>query len=189
MTTGPMAPSVPVGAPVLVPASEHGHSLDRWPSRDAITLGALDGAVPSARAHVRQILQEWHYPALSQDAAVVVSELVTNAVIASADLRPAIAPVQVWLGSDTRCVLVAVADASPRPPLRMSLGPYAEGGRGLAVVAALSSRWGWHPAIMPELLKVVWAEWQLPSAAGQDGRGAAGLPAPENSPSISVTRR
>jgi anti-sigma regulatory factor (Ser/Thr protein kinase) len=179
MTTGPMAPSVPVGAPVLVPASEHGHSLDRWPSRDAITLGALDGAVPSARAHVRQILQEWHYPALSQDAALVISELVTNAVVASADLRPAIAPVHVWLGSDTRCVLLAVADASPRPPVRLDLGPNAEGGRGLAVVAAFSSRWGWHPTTMPELLKVVWAEWRLPAAADEYGPGAARLPASE----------
>jgi anti-sigma regulatory factor (Ser/Thr protein kinase) len=189
MTTGPMAPSVPVGASVPVPVSAHGHSLDRWPLRDAITLGALDGAVPSARAHVRQILQEWRYPALSQDAAVVVSELVTNAVIASADLRPAITPVQVWLGSDTRCVLVAVADASPRPPLRMSLGPYAEGGRGLTVVEALSSRWGWHPAITPELLKVVWAEWQLPSAADDDGRGLARLPASGHRPGTDALRR
>jgi hypothetical protein len=35
---------------VLVPVSAHGHSLDRWPSRDAITLGALEGAAPAAAA-------------------------------------------------------------------------------------------------------------------------------------------
>jgi hypothetical protein len=46
MTTGPMAPSVPVGA-WAVPSSAHGHSLDRWPLRDAITLGAIEGAAPT----------------------------------------------------------------------------------------------------------------------------------------------
>ncbi len=44
----------PAGCPVPVPPSHHGHDLARWPLRNAITLGALKGAVPSARAHVRQ---------------------------------------------------------------------------------------------------------------------------------------
>jgi hypothetical protein len=105
---------------------------------------------------------------LGQDAGVVVSELVTNAVTASAELRPAVAPVMVWLGSDNRYVLVAVADASPQFPMRLNLEPDADGGRGLAlVVEALSSRWGWHPVTMAGLVKVVWAEWRLPSGAGE----------------------
>jgi anti-sigma regulatory factor (Ser/Thr protein kinase) len=77
---------------------------------------------------------------LAEDASVVISELVTNAVVASAELRPAVAPVLAWLGSDRHRVLLAVADASPRPPMRLPLGPYAYGGRGLALVEALSSR-------------------------------------------------
>src|SRR5215467_4376685 len=103
----------------LVSPSHHGHDLGRWPLRNALTLGALKGAVPSARIHVRQLLWEWGRNELEQDVGVVVSELVTNAVMASADLRPDVAPVLVWLGSDTRVVLVAVADASPRPPIRL----------------------------------------------------------------------
>ncbi len=79
MSTGRMAPPVSARTSVPVPPSEHGHSLDRWPLRDAITFGALDGAVPSARAHVRQLLWEWDHVGLAQDASVVVSELVTNA--------------------------------------------------------------------------------------------------------------
>jgi anti-sigma regulatory factor (Ser/Thr protein kinase) len=152
---------------VPVPPSHHGHSLERWPLRNAITLGALEGAVPSARAHVSQLLWEWDRAELGQDAGVVVSELVTNAVLASADLRPAVAPVRVWLGSDTRCVLVAVADESPQAPVRLNLGPDAEGGRGLALVEAFSSRWGWHPTTMAELAKVVWAEWRPPPRTGE----------------------
>jgi anti-sigma regulatory factor (Ser/Thr protein kinase) len=155
------------GAGLAVAPSHHGHDLERWVLRDSITLGALEGAVPSARAHVRQLLWEWRLAELSQDISVVVSELVTNAVAASAGLRPAVAPVLVWLGSDTRCVLVAVADAIPAPPQRLNPDPEAEGGRGLAVVEACSTRWGWHETTMTGLAKVVWAEWRLPPEAGQ----------------------
>jgi anti-sigma regulatory factor (Ser/Thr protein kinase) len=123
-------------------------------------LGALEGAVPSARAHVRQVLREWNHAGLGEDAGLVASELVTNAVRASTGLGPAIAPVRIWLGSDTHHVLLAVADASPRPPVRLNLAPDAEGGRGLALVEALSARWGWHPTTMASLAKIVWAEWR-----------------------------
>jgi anti-sigma regulatory factor (Ser/Thr protein kinase) len=161
------------GAGVPVPPSHHGHDLERWPLRDSITLGALEGAVPSARAHLRQLLWEWGQAELGQDAGVAVSELVTNSVAASAELRPAVAPVLVWLGSDGCCVLLAVADASPHPPVRLNLSPDADGGRGLALVEALSSRWGWHPVTMAGLVKVTWAEWHLPPPAPEraaDGR-------------------
>jgi anti-sigma regulatory factor (Ser/Thr protein kinase) len=154
---------------VPVPPSHHGHDLERWPLRDALTLGASEGAVPSARAHLRRLLWEWGHEEVGQDAGVVVSELVTNSIVASAELRPAVASVLVWLGSDTHRVLLAVADASPRPPTRLNLEPDAEGGRGLALVEAFSSRWGWHPASIAGLVKVVWAEWRLPSK----GRPAA----------------
>jgi len=156
------------GAPPLaIPPSHHGHDLEHWPLRDTLILGALADAVPLARAHLRQLLSGWDWVELSPDAGVVVSELVTNAVAESAGLRLAAAPMLVWLGSDGYCLLLAVADASPRPPVRLNLGPDAEGGRGLALVEALSSRWGWHPASITGLRKVVWAEWHLPSAVGQ----------------------
>ena len=50
-------------------------------------------------------------------------------------------------------------------PSRTSLR--AEGGRGLAVVEAFSSRWGWHTTTMAGLAKVTWAEWRLPPAASE----------------------
>ena len=96
--------------------------------------------MPLARAHLRQLLSGWGRAELSPDAGVVVSELVTNSVAASAGLRLAAASVLVWLGSDWHCLLLAVADASPRPPVRLNLEPDTEGGRGLALVEALSSR-------------------------------------------------
>jgi anti-sigma regulatory factor (Ser/Thr protein kinase) len=107
----------------------------------------------------------WEHAELAADVSVVASELVTNAVMASAEPGPAIEPVRVWLGSDSTCVLLAVADASPRPPERLSLAASSEGGRGLALVEALSTRWSWYP-IQPAttvcLVKVVWADWHLP---------------------------
>jgi hypothetical protein len=164
MSARNIAPSAPAGASAPVLSSHHGHRPEHWPLRDAITLGALEGAVPAARAHVRQVLWEWKHAELAQDAEAVVSELVTNAVIASAELRPPVAPMKVWLGSDSRHrVLLAVADASPRPLMRLNLSPDAEGGRGLALVEAFSSRWGWHLTTMAGLVKVVWAEWHLPA--------------------------
>jgi hypothetical protein len=157
-----------------IPSSHHGHDLQHWPLRDTLILGALADAVPSARAHLRQLLSGWGQAELGPDASVVVSELVTNSVAASAGLRLAAAPVLVWLGSNSHCVLLAVADASPRPPVRLNLEPEAEGGRGLALVETLSSRWGWHLTSITGLMKVVWAEWRLPSGTGR--RPATGLP-------------
>jgi hypothetical protein len=161
---GTGAPGAAVGR-VPVPPSHHGHDCVRWPLRDSVTLRALPGAVPSARTHVRQVLREWapHQADLGQDVSVVISELVSNGVTASAGLRPAVAPVLVWLGADTRHLLIAVGDASDRPPVRLPLVPDADGGRGLALVEALSTRWGWHPTGRAGLAKIVWAEWRVRS--------------------------
>ena len=149
-------------AAVPIPPSRHGHDLERWPLHSALALAAVEGSVPSARAHLRQLLCDWGHEEISEDAAAVVTELVANAVVASAKLGPAVASVLVWLGSDRHCVLLAVADASPRLPVRLTVGPDAEGGRGLALVEAFSHRWGWHPASTAGLVKAVWAEWRLP---------------------------
>jgi anti-sigma regulatory factor (Ser/Thr protein kinase) len=159
------------GAPAPVPPSHHGHDLERWPLRDSLPLGALEGAVPSARVHVRQLLREWGLDELGQDVGLVVTELVGNAVTASGELRPAIARVLVWLGSDSRHVLVAVADASPRPPVWLNPDLDAERGRGLALVEAFSNRWGWYPVMAAGAAKLVWAEWRLPAMTAQ-GRAA-----------------
>ena len=148
-------------APTAIPPCHHGHDLQRWPLRDTLILGAVADAVPTARAHLRQLLPGWGQAELSPDVSVVASELVTNSVAASAGLQPAAAALMVWLGSDGHFLLLAVADASPQPPVRLSLGPDAERGRGLALVEALSSRWGWHLASNTGLRKLTWAEWRL----------------------------
>jgi S-adenosyl methyltransferase len=165
----------PGGTRVPVAPSHHGRDVEGWPLREGLIFRATEAAVPSARARLRQLLPGWGYAELGEDASVVVCELVTNAVAASAGLRRAAARVLIWLGSDGHCLLVTVADGCPRPPVRLNLEPDAERGRGLALVEAFSSRWGWHPARRPGLVKkVVWAEWLLPSGVGR--RPGADLP-------------
>ena len=112
----------------------------QWPYRSFLELGALAGAVPCARLHVRLVLLEWGLAALSESLELVVSELVTNGVRASRAMGSD--SVRMWLVSDLRQVVVFVWDASPRPPARADPGADAESGRGLLLVEALSERWG-----------------------------------------------
>ena len=81
-----------------------------------IELAPLPSAVPCARLHAVHVLRDWHLRDLADDAALVISELVTNAVTASAVLpdRP---PVSLRLVSDGRCAPHRGAGPQPgRPP-------------------------------------------------------------------------
>jgi len=107
-----------------------------------IELAPLPSAVPCARLHAVHVLRDWQLRDLADDAALIVSELVTNAVTASAILpdRP---PVSLRLISDGRCLRIEVQDHSPADPRPGAEGSDdAEHGRGLGVVAALSTRYG-----------------------------------------------
>ena len=126
-----------------------------WPVRDFLELGALPGAVPSARLHARSIVWEWGLGSLTEAVELVVSELVTNSV-AAARAMPQTGPVRLWLLSDNRKVLVMAWDANPQPPVLTEADDYAESGRGLLLVRAFSERWGSYPT--PQTGgKIVWA--------------------------------
>ncbi len=132
---------------------------DEWPLRDYLELGALPGAVPSARLHTRQLLWEWGVFELGETVELVVSELMTNAVSASRTMRE-ISPVRLWLLSDNKRVMVMVWDANPEPPVRIESSADAESGRGLLLVEAMSKQWNWHvPMGMGG--KVVWAQCEM----------------------------
>jgi anti-sigma regulatory factor (Ser/Thr protein kinase) len=134
----------------------------QWPLQDFLELGALAGAVPCARLHARQVLWEWGFR-LGENAELLVTELVTNAVKASRAMTQAF-PVRLWLASDSAQVLILVSDASPQPPVRMDTSDEAENGRGLMVVEAISEQWGWYFREGKDG-KVVWATVRL-SAQG-----------------------
>ncbi len=114
---------------------------DNWLLHSFLELGALPGAVPSARLHARQVLWEWGQAKLTDSAELVVTELLTNAVNASQWPQP----VRLWLRSDRTRLLVLVWDANPHPPpARIDADDDAESGRGLLLVEAISEQWNWY---------------------------------------------
>ena len=147
---------------------DHGHAVPpsygrctgRRHNHDVTMLPALPPSVRSARAHVTSVLHDWGLGRHGEDVTLVVSELVTNAIEAAA-LLSVPGSLSVCLASDAHWLMVAIADASPRFPLWLSPDDAAESGRGLAVVDALSVRWGWHPVTWPGLIKAVWAEFWI----------------------------
>ena len=147
-----------------------------WPLRSSLELGALPTAVPCARLHARHLVWEWGLDGLAESTELLVSELVTNAVKATAGHGDH-AAVRLQLFGDSARVRIEVWDADPRPPTPNEPGEddipdlEGEGGRGLFLVAALSSCWDWYLTQEPTG-KVVWCELE----AEVDGSALRVLP-------------
>ncbi len=146
-----------------------------WPLRSLLELGALPTAVPCARLHARHLLWEWGLDGLAESTELLVSELVTNAVQATAEQDDHTAIRLQLFGAKTR-VRIEVWDADPRPPTPKDPGDdgipdlEAEGGRGLFLVEALSTCWDWYLTREP-MGKVVWCEIEVdqPESGEVDG--------------------
>ncbi|MFD5425186.1 ATP-binding protein [Streptomyces sp. NPDC127084] len=144
--------------------------LDHGFGADNFAACGLDGHPRNARQARRFVdvtLRGWGLVALVPDMAVVAGELVTNAVRhalepghAASDAYP------LWLGlyrqpGHVVCTLTDPSPAPPRPQTGLrSPAPWAAGGRGLALVDALSDSWSW--SLTPPLGKAVWASVALP---------------------------
>src|SRR5262245_21883082 len=169
-------PSQPVGSTSgcwLMPAVQMaGLSCDCWRSSPDPALAGR-GCVPtiatralSAEAESVRAAREFTLAALrrqgtahcSQDIAVVVSELVTNA-LRHALPRPRDTgprePIRLGLLQHGRWLLCAVADPGKAAPVPRTPGLLAEAGRGLQMVCALSDQWGYTTP--SDTGKVVWA--------------------------------
>ncbi|MDK1472413.1 ATP-binding protein [Streptomyces sp. 549] len=115
------------------------------------TLPREPGSAATARRLVRVAVAVWGLDEAADDGTLVVTELVGNAVrharghlIRVTVSRPAAARVR-----------IGVVDRSKARPGLMSPGTEDEGGRGLALVAALAGSWGCDPLPWG---KRVWAE-------------------------------
>jgi anti-sigma regulatory factor (Ser/Thr protein kinase) len=122
-----------------------------WPPQTSLELLALPTAVPCARGHVRAVAREWGLADLAGTAELLTSELVTNAVRASATTSDT---VRLWVTFDQASILIHVWDSSDSMPIRQDVRPDQESGRGLLLVQALASGWGTYRESGG---KVVWA--------------------------------
>jgi anti-sigma regulatory factor (Ser/Thr protein kinase) len=148
-----MTASAPVPVSPIQPQGQAG--ADEWPLQSYLELGALPGAVPCARLHAKQVLWEWGLSAFSENAELLLSELVTNAIQASLSAER-IPPVRLWLSSDRSRLLIQVQDTNHCQPARTAADGQDESGRGLLIVDAISTEWGWHTDD-DQSGKIVWA--------------------------------
>ena len=154
--------------------------MQEWPLRSYLELRALPACVRSARLHATNTLREWRIKLLTDTVELLVSEIITNAVRASANTwnrqrEPGLpqsgqsgggqskasplqrAPwIRFWLTSDRRSVLIQVWDGDRHQPAPQHAGLDAEAGRGLLLVETLSAGWGCY---VPDAQdgKIVWA--------------------------------
>ena len=160
MAAHPSHPTASTGCRWLMPAAEMAawrtaagghHRNPPWP----LGLPAADrhararrkaGSVRAARDFTFATLRRWGTAHSSQDIAIVVSEMVTNA------LRHALPgpgatwprrPVRLGLLQQGPWVLCAVADPGKAVPVPRTPGSLAEAGRGLQMICAFSDRWGY----------------------------------------------
>lgn len=126
---------------------------------------AAPDSVRRAREFTRHTLALWQIPDLADDACLIVSELVTNAVkLLDADRDPDGAAsylplVRVQLSIVGGRLLIEVWDESDGVPDVQKPDPDSESGRGLYLVNALASQWSYyHPQ---QGGKIVWAELSL----------------------------
>jgi anti-sigma regulatory factor (Ser/Thr protein kinase) len=123
--TGPCAPQKPLRPTVL--------------QKRRVTLAAEPASVGVARGQVRATIQAWEIPVDESIAVLLTSELVTNAIRHEQ--------------GDTITLVITCAygqlhvdvhDTSCTLPVPMDGPPDAETGRGLVLVASLSSSWGYY---------------------------------------------
>jgi len=146
------------------------HTSDIRPQlTSGLTLAAVPAAAGVARSFVRQHLSQWGLNRLINDAELVLSELVTNAVNASgtANPRPRRSELHNPLLITVRLVVtvdslvIEVWDRDPSPPVPKHLEQADEAGRGLLIVAALCRHW--HYFFPQSGGKAVWGELVIPA--------------------------
>ena len=108
-------------------------------------------AVGHARKAVARRLDGWNLTDSAFATELIVTEIVTNALVHAS------APIRLRLIKDTS-LICEVSDSSHTSPHPRPADVFDEGGRGLQLVAQLSSRWGTR---YTGAGKIVWAEQSL----------------------------
>nr|WP_190194456.1 PAS domain S-box protein [Streptomyces minutiscleroticus] len=102
-------------------------------------LPALSRAVGDGRSFLSKTLTAWNCAHLADDARLLVSEVLTNAV------QHAQGPLGLHLRRTATELTVEISDHSPHLPQPRLAAPDDESGRGLLLVDALADSWGVRP--------------------------------------------
>lgn len=120
-------------------------------------------SVRAAREFTSATLRGWNLDCLVEEAVIVASELVTNAIrhgMCRSGAEEVTAGVELaWQRQADRIVCV-VTDCSSMPPVLEHADIDSESGRGLQVVSALAAAWGW--VVLGAREKAVWAALPAP---------------------------
>jgi hypothetical protein len=152
---------------------------------------AVPASVSAARHHTVDVVQAWGTDELAETAALLVSELATNAMNASSLVggpgkRGASDGWQGRVALRLTCIgtnlVVEVWDASDDPPVLAHTDFAAEHGRGLHIVEALSQQWGHYRPRTGG--KVVWSALRvtLPPRSPAAGQGETPSPLRRRTP-------
>ncbi|WP_416978097.1 SpoIIE family protein phosphatase [Streptomyces sp. T028] len=143
-------------------------------ARAAASFEPVGRSVATARSFVRDTLQGWGFADIVDDAVVLTSELVTNAVV------------HAGTHADVLClrsedgVRIEVADRYPEREIPLQGSPATmgspdrEGGRGLQLCAAIAARWGVE---YTSTHKQVWFQLDLPDRPVGTRTAGPSLPA------------
>jgi anti-sigma regulatory factor (Ser/Thr protein kinase) len=104
------------------------------------------------------MLTDWRLGHLVEDVDLVVSELVTNALLHTGAGADGANKIRLELDLNARRLTLRVVDSSPLPPMQEEAADTAESGRGLLLVDALAAEWDWED--LPDG-KAVWAAFDL----------------------------
>ncbi|GAA2710013.1 MULTISPECIES: ATP-binding protein [Streptomyces] len=124
-----------------------------------VELQALPPRIGQVRRIVSAQLRYWHLDPLIDRAALCVTELLTNVHQHAEPDKHCTVELDLVLDRLT----VSVRDHDPRLPTLGAADPASTHGRGLALVAALSSSWGVQER--PDGGKVVWFTLSVPASA------------------------
>lgn len=122
-----------------------------------LDIAAGPSAARAGRIFVAEQVAALGATALANDAALVAAELVTNAI------QHGEPPVSVTVSGDAHCLRIAVHDGNPRPPVRPVISTGDMTGRGIALIEAVTARWGVERLASDG--KTVWAELEPVAAA------------------------
>lgn len=143
-----------------VPEAELAYRTRAAIRQSSLELAVTPAAVRTARHWAATVLAGSDSASgteLVDEVVLLVSELVTNAIQAASTLRKSAKP-RVWLaiaGSRERVRIEVHDSAQVAVPATCQRDGDQESGRGLEVISALATTWGWQPEPCG---KVVWCE-------------------------------